>query len=140
MGRIISIDYGRKRTGIAVTDPLQLIANNLDTVKSDEVFDFLDNYFAKEDVDKIVVGYPRRLNNTPSESVKYIEPFINKLRKIYPEKEVVLMDERFTSKIAFQSMIHGGLKRKQRSDKGLIDKLSANLILQSYLDYIKNTK
>jgi putative Holliday junction resolvase len=140
LGRIISIDYGRKRTGIAVTDPFQLIANNLETVKSDEVFDFLNNYFEEESVDKIVVGYPRRLNNIPSESVKFIDPFINKLKKMYPEKEVILMDERFTSKIALQSMVDGGLKKKQRSDKGLIDKLSANLILQSYLDYIKNTK
>ncbi len=140
MGRIISIDYGRKRTGIAVTDPLQLIANNLRTVKSDKIFDFLNSYFLEEKVDVIVVGYPKRLNNLPSESVKYIEPFINKLKKLYPDKEIFLMDERFTSKIAFQSMINGGLKKKQRADKGLVDKISANLILQSYLDYLKNTK
>lgn len=140
MGRIISIDYGRKRTGIAVTDPLQLIPNNLATVKSNEIFDFLNSYFLEEKVDVIVVGYPKRLNNMPSESVKYIDPFIKKLKEMYPDKEVFLMDERFTSKIAFQSMIEGGLKKKQRSDKGLVDKISANLILQSYLDYLNNTK
>jgi len=140
LGRIISIDYGRKRTGIAVTDPLQLAPNNLKAIKSVEVFDFLNEYFSKEKVDTIVVGYPKQMNNLPSESVKYIDPFINKLKKMYPAKEVFLMDERFTSKIAFQSMIDGGLKKKKRADKGLVDVISANLILQSYLDYIKNTK
>lgn len=140
LGRIMSIDYGRKRTGIAVTDEMQLIANSLETINSDEVFDFLNHYFSKEKVDVIVVGYPKRLNNLPSESVKYIDPFIDKLKKTYPEKEILLMDERFTSKIAFQSMINGGLKKKKRTDKGMIDKISANLILQSYLEYLSNIK
>ena len=140
MGRIIAIDYGRKRTGLAVTDSLQMISNNLTTIKSDEIFDFLSEYFSKEEVEAIVVGYPKKLNNLPSESVKYINPFIQKLKKVFPGKEIFLMDERFTSKIAFQSMISGGLKKKKRADKELIDKLSANLILQSYLDYMKNTR
>ncbi len=138
MGRIIAIDYGRKRTGLAVTDSLQMISNNLTTIKSDEIFDFLSEYFSKEEVEAIVVGYPKKLNNLPSESVKYINPFIQKLKKVFPGKEIFLMDERFTSKIAFQSMIDGGLKKKDRRNKELIDTISANLILQSYLDYRKN--
>jgi len=138
LGRIIAIDYGRKRTGLAVTDPLRLIANNLKAISSSEIFDFLAGYFSREKVDIIVVGYPRRLNNQPSESVLYIEPFIKKLEKMFPDKEIVLMDERFTSKIAFKSMIEGNLKKKKRRDKGLIDIISANLILQSYLDYNRN--
>jgi len=138
LGRIIAIDYGRKRTGLAVTDSLQMISNNLTTIKSDEIFDFLSEYFSKEEVEAIVVGYPKKLNNLPSESVKYINPFIQKLKKVFPGKEIFLMDERFTSKIAFQSMIDGGLKKKDRRNKELIDTISANLILQSYLDYRKN--
>lgn len=140
MGRAIAIDYGKKRTGIAVTDPLQLISNNLATIPSEEIYNFLSRYFSEEEVDVIVVGYPKKLNNTPSESVIYINPFIKKLEKLFPDKEIVLMDERFTSKIAFKSMIEGRLKKKKRRNKGLIDKLSANLILQSYLDYKKNVK
>lgn len=140
MGRIIAIDYGKKRTGIAVTDPLRLISNNLATVPSEEIYDFLTGYFSQEEVDIIVVGYPKKLNNKPSESVIYINPFIKKLEIMFPDKEIVLMDERFTSKIAFNSMIEGRLKKKKRRDKELIDKLSANLILQSYLDYKRNVK
>jgi putative Holliday junction resolvase len=140
LGRVIAIDYGRKRAGLAVTDPLQLISNNLATVPSEDIYDFLKGYFSQEEVDIIVVGYPRKLNNKPSESVIYINPFIRKLEKLFPEKKIVLMDERFTSKIAFRSMIEGKLKKKKRRDKALIDKLSANLILQSYLDYKKNIK
>ena len=140
MGRIIAIDYGKKRTGIAVTDPLRLISNNLATVPSEEIYDFLAGYFSEEEVDIIVIGYPKKLNNKPSESVIYINPFIKKLEIMFPDKEIVLMDERFTSKIAFRSMIEGKLKKKKRRDKKLIDKLSANLILQSYLDYKRNVK
>jgi putative Holliday junction resolvase len=139
LGRIIAIDYGRKRTGLAVTDPLRLISSNLKALPSLEIFDFLADYFAREIVDIIVVGYPRKLNNQPSESVIYIEPFIKKLKKMFPDKEIVLMDERFTSKIAFKSMIEGNLKKKKRRDKGLIDTISANLILQSYLEYNRNS-
>ena len=140
MGRVIAIDYGKKRTGLAVTDPLRLISNNLATVPSQEIYDFLTGYFSEEEVDVIVVGYPKKMNNEPSESVIYINPFIKKLEIMFPDKEIVLMDERFTSKIAFRSMIEGNLKKKKRRDKELIDKLSANLILQSYLDYKRNIK
>jgi putative Holliday junction resolvase len=138
LGRIIAIDYGRKRAGLAVSDPLRLISNNLKTIPSGEIYDFLTDYFSREKVDIIVVGYPRKLNNQPSESVIYINPFIEKLQKLFPDKEIVLMDERFTSKMAFRSMIEGNLKKKKRRDKGLIDTISANLILQSYIDYKKN--
>jgi putative Holliday junction resolvase len=140
LGRIIAIDYGKKRAGIAVSDPLRLISNSLVTIPSGEVCDFLSRYFLEEEVNVIVVGYPKKLNNKPSESVIYINPFIKKIEKLFPDKEIVLMDERFTSKIAFQSMIEGNLKKKKRRNKELIDKLSANLILQSYLDYKGNIK
>ncbi|MBN1143048.1 MAG: Holliday junction resolvase RuvX [Bacteroidales bacterium] len=138
MGRIIALDYGQKRTGIAVTDPLQMIANSLQTVQSSEVISFLLQYTAKEKVDAFVVGYPRQMNNTLSESVKYIDPFIALLKKTFPDKEVFLMDERFTSKIAVQTMIAGGVKKKDRQNKGLIDAISATIILQSYLEYRSN--
>ncbi len=137
MARILAIDYGKKRTGIAVSDPLQIIANSLATVGTHEIFDFLTSYFKKEDVSTIVVGYPKQMNNLPSEAVNYINPFIRKLKKIWPEKELVLMDERFTSKMAVQTMIEGGLKKSKRRDKALIDAISATIILQSYMDSIK---
>ncbi len=134
MARILALDYGNKRVGIAVTDPLQLIASGLQTVPSQDIFTFLSDYFTKEEVNEIVVGYPKKLNNQPSDAVKYVNPFLRKLEATYPSKKIILMDERFTSKIAFQSMIDGGLKKKQRQDKGLIDKISAAIILQSYLE------
>ena len=138
VGRILSIDYGRKRTGIAVTDPLQMIANSLETISSADVITFLKNYLQKEKVDAFVVGYPRQMNNTPSESVIYIDPFIALLKKTFPDKEVFLMDERFTSKMAFQTMIAGGVKKKDRQNKALIDSISATIILQSYLEMREN--
>jgi len=134
LARILALDYGNKRVGIAVTDPLQLIASGLQTVPSQDIFTFLSDYFTKEEVNEIVVGYPKKLNNQPSDAVKYVNPFLRKLEVTYPSKKIILMDERFTSKIAFQSMIDGGLKKKQRQDKGLIDKISAAIILQSYLE------
>lgn len=134
MGRIIALDYGRKRTGIAATDPLQIIANSVTTVASSEVLNFLLNYTRKEIVDAFVVGYPRQMNNQPSEAVKFIDPFIVQLKKTFPGKEIILMDERFTSKIAFQTMIDGGVKKKDRQNKALIDSISATIILQSYLE------
>ena len=134
MDRILAIDYGVKRVGIAVTDPMKIIASGLQTVSTHQIFGFLKDYFQRENVSEIVVGYPRNLNNQPSESVKYINPFIKKLEKTYPEKKIVLVDERFTSKIAFQSMIDAGLKRKQRQNKELVDQISAALILQGYLE------
>jgi putative Holliday junction resolvase len=138
MGRIVAIDYGRKRTGIAATDPMQIIANSITTVPSSEVISFLLSYSAKEMVDSFVVGYPKQMNNTPSEAVKYIDPFIAVLKRTFPGKEVYLMDERFTSKIAQQAMISGGVKKKDRQNKALIDAVSATIILQSFMEYRDN--
>ncbi len=137
MGRLMSIDFGQKRVGIAVTDPLQIIANGLDTIPSAKIWDFLNEYLTKEQIDCFIVGYPKKLNNEDSESIKFIDPFIKKLKKTYPSIKVELFDERFTSKIAFQTMIDGGLKKKQRQNKALIDKISATIILQNYLDSIR---
>ena len=134
MGRIIGIDYGKKRVGLAVTDPLYMFASPLTTVNTQEFDSFIDEYIKNEQVDGFVVGYALQMNNKPSESVKYIEPFIKKLRKRYPDKPVYLEDERFTSKIALRSMIDGGVKKKKRQDKKVMDKISASLILQSWLD------
>ena len=134
MTRILALDYGNKRVGVAVTDPLQLIASGLKTVPTHDIFTFLSDYFAKEEVKEIIVGYPKKLNNQPSDNVKYVDPFIKKLEQTYPSKKIILVDERFTSKIALRSMIDGGLKKKQRQDKELVDKISAVVILQSYLE------
>jgi len=135
MGRIMAIDYGRKRVGIAVTDELQLIANGLTTVASHEIFSFLKTYLRQEIVDTFVVGEPRQMNNLPSESLKFIIPFVNRLKKEFPDKTVEMVDERFTSKMAFQTMIDAGLKKKDRQNKELVDTISATIILQSYLSW-----
>ncbi len=140
MGRILSIDYGRKRVGLAVTDPLQIIANGLTTVHSKDVFKYLDDYIKKEEVDKIVVGYPKTLKNEASEAIVYVNPFIKKLIKKYPKIEIDIFDERYTSKMAFQAMIDGGLKKKDRQKKELVDKISAVIILQSYLEMLQLQK
>jgi putative Holliday junction resolvase len=140
MGRIMAIDYGRKRCGIAVTDELQLIANGLTTVRSHDVFDFLTNYLAQEMVETIVIGEPKDMQNNPSEAARYIEPFVNRLKKAYPELAVQRFDERFTSVMAFQSMIDAGLSKKKRQDKSLVDTISATLILQSYMESQKNQR
>jgi putative Holliday junction resolvase len=137
MGRLMAIDFGQKRVGVAVTDPLQIIANGLDTVPSTSIWEFLEQYLTNEQVDCFIVGYPKRLNNENSDSVKFVDPFIKKLKKKYPTINVELYDERFTSKMAFQAMIDGGLKKKQRQNKALIDKISATIILQNYLDSLK---
>ena len=134
MGRILAIDYGRKRCGIAVTDTLQLIATGLKTVPAAELMDFLKQYTQKEQVDMFVVGYAKHLDATDSESMQYIRPFVKKLGEEFPQTPVEMIDERFTSKIAFQAMIDGGLKKKQRQDKALIDTVSATIILQSYME------
>jgi len=139
MGRILAIDYGRKRVGLAVTDPLQMIANKLTTVSAHTIFDFLTDYFAKEMVDCVVVGYPKTLLDEPSESIRYINPFLKQFEKNFPSVKLVLADERFTSKIAFQTMIDAGLKKKQRQDKGLVDAVSATIILQFYLEQQRNS-
>jgi len=134
LGRILAIDYGRKRVGIAVTDPLQMIANSLTTIETKNIWDFISDYLSKETVDCIVVGYPKQMNNQASDSVRYINPFLGRLRKLYPKMEVKLVDERFTSKIAFQTMIDAGLGKKARQNKALVDTISATIILQSYLE------
>ena len=138
MGRILAIDYGNKRTGIAVTDPGRIIATPLVTVKTAELETFLREYLDKETVDSFVVGYPLKMNNEPSEMVKYIDPFLNRLKKLFPGKEINLVDERFTSTIAQRAMIDGGMRKKYRQDKSNVDRISASLILQSFLEQQKN--
>ena len=140
MGRIMAIDYGRKRTGLAVTDKLQIIANGLTTVPSGEVVGYLSNYILKESVDLLVVGYPKQMNNEPSENLKYVEAFVKHLTKTLPGIPVTYYDERFTSVLAHQAMIDGGLKKKKRQDKKLVDEISAALILQNYLESTKYNK
>ncbi len=140
MGRILAIDYGRKKSGVAVTDPMQIVANGLDTIPSSELLDFIDKYLKEEDVDVLVLGYARQNTGEDSESMKYIKPFYNRLRNKYPDLNVEWVDERFTSKIAFQTMIDGGLKKKARRNKELVDKISATIILQSYLEQKGNFK
>lgn len=137
MGRILAIDYGRKRVGLAVTDSLRIIANGLTTVHSKDIFRFLDDYLEKEIVDIIVVGYPLTLKNEGAGSLQFINPFIKKLQKRFPNHKIDIYDERFTSKIAKMAMIEGGLKKKQRQNKALVDKISATIILQSYLESLK---
>lgn len=137
MARILAIDYGRVRTGIAVTDPMQLIPNGLTTVETPKLEEFLANYFSREQVDTIIVGFPKTLQNEPAEVTKSIIPFVNRLRKLYPDKHIELIDERFTSKMAFQTMIDSGISRLARRNKALIDQISATIILQNYLDWRK---
>ena len=134
MSRILAIDYGRKRTGIAVTDPMQIIANGLTTVPTHELMDFVLKYVAQEKVERIVVGHPKQMNNEDSENMKYIKPFVAQLKKKLPDMLVELVDERFTSVLAHQAMLDGGLKKKARQDKALVDEISATIILQSYLE------
>ena len=134
MSRILAIDYGMKRVGLAVTDPLQLIAGALTTVPANEILKFLSDYCKKEAVELFVVGMPRRMNNELSQVAGEIEKFIEKLKKQIPQIPVVTADERFTSKIAFQTMIDVGLKKMERRNKETIDKISATIILQSYLE------
>lgn len=134
MSRLLSIDYGKRRTGIAVSDPLQIIANGLTTVETSRLFDFLADYLQKEEVSCIVVGLPRQMNNEPSENMKRIEPFVNRLRKLYPHIEVEYFDERFSSRMAMQTMIDGGVKKKDRQNKALVDEISATIILQGYME------
>ena len=130
----MAIDYGRKRCGIAVTDPLQIIANSLTTVATKDLLTFILDYVKKENVETIVIGEPKDMQNNPSESSRYIEPFIGQLRKALPEMDIKRHDERFTSKMAFQTMIDAGLGKKQRQNKELVDTISATIILQSYME------
>ena len=133
LGRILAFDFGEKRTGIAVTDELQIIASGLTTVDTKKIFSFLTEYLKKETVELFIVGEPKQMNNTASESEQFIQPFVKKLSTTFPKIPIKRIDERFTSKMAFQSMIDSGLKKKQRQNKALVDEISATLILQSYL-------
>lgn len=134
MGRILSIDYGKKRTGLAVTDPLKIIANGLVTVLTSDLFDFLKQYTAREQVDRIVIGCPMQLNGQPSENLKRVELFVNRWRKAMPAIPIDYFDERFTTVIAHQAILAGGVKKKTRlRDKGLVDEVSATIILQDYM-------
>ena len=129
MARILALDYGRKRTGIAVTDPLQIIANGLTTVATHELMTFVKEYVSKEDVEAIVIGQPRQLNGQDSESMRYITPFVNRLKKELPLMPLVMFDERFTSTIAHRAMIDGGMKKSDRQDKARVDAIAATIIL-----------
>ncbi len=133
MARILSIDYGKKRTGIAVTDPLQLIAGGLATVSTSELFQFLTQYIAKEPVERIVIGEPRQPNGQPSENLERVQEFVNRWRKARPDIPIDFFDERFTSVLAHQAMLDGGLKKKARQDKALVDEISATIILEDYM-------
>jgi putative Holliday junction resolvase len=133
MARILAIDFGKARTGLAVTDELQIIASGLTTVVTKEVVDYLKDYCAKESVELFLVGEPKQMDNTASESESLILPFIGRLKNAFPDMPIKRVDERFTSKMAFQTMIDSGLKKKQRQNKALLDEISATIILQSYL-------
>jgi putative holliday junction resolvase len=134
MGRILAIDYGKKRVGLAVSDPLKIIATRLTTVSANEIWNFLEDYLVKEKVELVLVGYPRQLNNEPSEAIQYINPFLRKFQAKYGQIPLKLMDERFTSKMAFQTMIDAGVKKKDRRNKEIVDGVSATIILQSHLE------
>lgn len=132
-GRVLAIDYGLKRTGIAASDELQIIASGLTTIPSETVLDFLRDYFSKERVEKVLIGEPKQMNNEPSESAPIINAFVGKFKTAFPDMPVDRVDERFTSKMAFQTMIDSGLKKKQRQNKALIDEISATIMLRDYL-------
>ena len=134
MGRILAIDYGKRRTGIAVTDPLQLIANGLTTVDTKTLYDFLAEYMQREDVERIVVGLPKQNDGSPSENMCRIEPFVNRLRKLYPTLPIEMYDERFTAVLAHQTMLASGIGRMARRNKALVDKIAACIILEDYLE------
>ena len=136
MGRILAIDYGTKRTGIAVTDPLRIIPGGLTTVATHELQAFLADYFGKEQVDVIVVGHPTNMNGEESASMKQIRPFVDKLRKQYPAKQIVMFDERFTSVLAQKAILEAGIKKMARRNKALVDEVSATIILESYMNSI----
>ena len=134
MSRILAIDYGRKRTGVAVSDAMQIIANGLTTVPTHELLDFITGYVQKEPVERILVGLPKQMNNEASESMKYIDPFVRSLKNRLPEIPVEFVDERFTSVLAHRTMLEAGLKKKDRQNKALVDEISATIILQTYLE------
>ena len=133
MARILSIDYGKKRTGLAVTDPLQIIAGGLATVATSDLFDYIQQYVSREEVERIVVGEPRQPNGQPSETLQRVQQFVNRLRKAMPHIPIEYYDERFTSVLAHRAMIEGGLKKKSRQDKAMVDEISATIILEDYM-------
>lgn len=133
MGRLLSIDFGRKRCGIAVTDPLRIVANGLTTVTTANLIDFIKNYISSEQVDRIIVGHPTTLRGEPSESMRYLTPVINRLKKEIAPLEVTFFDERFTSAIAHRAMIDGGMKKMDRRDKAIVDEISATILLNDFL-------
>ncbi len=133
MPRILAIDYGIKRTGIAVTDELQIIASGLTTIPSDTIIPFLKDYFSKENVSTVLIGEPKQMNGLPSESAPIIEKFVETFSVEFPQMKVIRVDERFTSKMAFQTMIDSGLRKKQRQNKGLVDEIAATILLQDFL-------
>jgi len=134
LARILSIDYGKRRTGIAVTDPLQIIANGLATVSTSELFSFLNDYLSHEQVERIVIGKPMQPNGRPSENLQRVEQFVSRWRKARPDIPIEYVDERYTSVLAHQAMLAGGLRKKARQDKALVDEISATIILQSYME------
>ncbi|MBO7458914.1 MAG: Holliday junction resolvase RuvX [Paludibacteraceae bacterium] len=134
MGRILAIDYGRKRTGLAVTDVLRITANPLLTIETKDVTSWLTDYFAKEQVDEVVIGHPTQMNGKDSESMNYIRPFIGVFKKTFPDKPITMYDERFTSVLAHRAMVAGGMKKKDRQDKAVVDKIAACIILEDYLE------
>jgi putative Holliday junction resolvase len=134
MARLLALDYGTKRVGVAVTDELQIIASGLCTVRAHDCMDFLKEYISKEKVDAIIMGMPKNLQDQKTDATPYVKGFAKQLRKQFPEMEIHLIDERFTSKMAFQSMIDSGLKKKARQNKALVDEVSATIILQSFME------
>lgn len=134
MGRILAIDYGKKRTGLAVTDPLRITPGGLATVASSELLQYLSEYIPREGVDLVVVGYPRQMNNEESESMRYIRPFVAKLEKRFPQLRIVYYDERFTSCLAQKTILESGIGKQKRRNKALVDEVSAIIILQSYME------
>lgn len=137
MGRILAIDFGRKRTGLAVTDVLRITANPLLTVETKDLMDWLKQYFAKEPVDEVVIGHPTQMNGQESESMNYIRPFIGNFKKQFPDKPITMYDERFTSVLAHQAMLAGGMKKKDRQNKAVVDKIAACIILEGYMDSLR---
>lgn len=135
MGRILAIDYGRKRTGLAVTDPLRITANAIDTVPTHTLIDWLKTYFQSEQVDEVVIGHPMQMSGEDSESMNYIRPFINLFQKTFPTMPLRQYDERFTSVLAHKAMLEGGMRKKQRQDKAVVDKIAACIILEGYMEY-----
>ena len=133
MGRLLAIDYGRKRTGLAVTDVLRITANPLLTIETKDLMNWLMDYFAKEQVDEVVIGHPTQMNGEESESMNYIRPFMGNFKKQFPNKPITMYDERFTSVLAHRAMLAGGMKKKDRQDKAVVDKIAACIILEDYL-------